>query len=207
MLRWRKHRGRLVHSLTHDADPTAGFGAADAGSHTATGVVGGGQIGCDYQFASNWVLGVQGMFNGADVHGDHLAPFSYNGTNTETFSSKVDWFTTLTARLGYVVTPQTLLYVRGGAAWVHTKYSDVNQTGTVYNPFRGTASATRTGWTVGVGGEYKFSQHWSLFAEYNYADLGHSNSPYFYACTGGCTFAANPFLYSNKRISRPHSSA
>src|SRR5206468_6342359 len=29
----------------------------DDGRHTADGIVGGGQVGCDYQFASNWVLG------------------------------------------------------------------------------------------------------------------------------------------------------
>ena len=183
---------------TNDADPTAS-GAADAGSHTASEFVGGGQIGCDYQFASNWVLGVQGMFNGGDVHGSHLAPFTYNGTNTETFSSKVDWFTTATARLGYVVTPQTMLYVKGGAAWVHTTYSDVDPSGTVYHPFSGNASATRTGWTVGVGGEYKFSPNWSLFAEYNYVDLGRANSPYLYTCTGTCNSEAITILYSNKQ--------
>ncbi len=57
----------------------------------------------------------------------------------------------------------------------------------------------RTGWTVGVGGEYKFSPNWSLFAEYNYVDLGRANSPYLYTCTGTCNFEANPFLYSNKQ--------
>jgi outer membrane immunogenic protein len=183
---------------TNDDDPTAGFGAADAGNHTATGIVGGGQIGCDYQFAPNWVVGAQGMFNGADVKGSHLAPFSYNGTNTETFSSKVEWFATATARLGFLVTPQTLLYVKGGGAWVRTSYADADPSGTVYRPFSGVSSANRTGWTIGAGGEYKFARNWSVFAEYNYADLGRKTSPYFYTCTGGCTFAANPFSYSNK---------
>jgi outer membrane immunogenic protein len=183
---------------TNDDDPTAA-GSADAGRHTATGIVGGGQIGCDYQFASNWVVGVQGMFDGADVRGSHLAPFAYNGTNTETFSSKVDWFVTATARLGYLVTPQTLLYVKGGGAWVHTKYSDADPSGTVYNPFVGNSSATRTGWTIGGGGEYKFSPNWSVFAEYNYVGLGTNTSPYYYTCTGRCNFLANPFHYANRQ--------
>ena len=31
---------------------------------------------------------------------------------------------------------------------------------------------TRTGWTVGVGTEWKFAPNWSAFVEYNHADFG-----------------------------------
>ena len=34
------------------------------------------------------------------------------------------------------------------------------------------ASRTRTGWTVGVGSEWKFGPNWSAFVEYNHADFG-----------------------------------
>jgi outer membrane immunogenic protein len=37
------------------------FENVDEGSHSATGIAGGGQIGCDYQFASNWLIGVRGL--------------------------------------------------------------------------------------------------------------------------------------------------
>ena len=33
------------------------------GSDNGSSVIGGAQIGCDYQFAGNWVAGVQGMFD------------------------------------------------------------------------------------------------------------------------------------------------
>jgi outer membrane immunogenic protein len=33
-------------------------------------------------------------------------------------------------------------------------------------------SRTRTGWTIGVGSEYKFAPNWSVFVEYNHADFG-----------------------------------
>lgn len=36
----------------------------------------------------------------------------------------------------------------------------------------GTASATRSGWTVGIGGEYAFTNFLSGFAEYNYYHFG-----------------------------------
>ena len=37
---------------------------------------------------------------------------------------------------------------------------------------RGSARETRTGWTVGIGGEYAFTNYVSAFAEYNYYDFG-----------------------------------
>src|SRR5260370_28103029 len=43
---------------------------ADLGSHTASGFIGGGQIGCDYQ-AGVWVFGVQGMFDGSGMQGSN----------------------------------------------------------------------------------------------------------------------------------------
>ncbi len=173
-------------------------GFADVGSDTGSGVVGGGQVGCDYQFASNWVVGIQGMFDGADVHGSHFAPFAYAIDNTEAFSNKTNWFGTLTARLGYAVMPQALLYVKGGVAWVHTNYVDADPSGTIFVPYSGQASATRTGWTVGGGGEYLLGQNWSVFAEYNYIGLGSKTTPFTYSCGAGCGFD-DPYLYSEKQ--------
>src|SRR5262245_58299456 len=46
---------------------------ANLGSHDAKGGVGGGQVGCDYQTGA-WVFGVQGMFDGASLRGEHLVP-------------------------------------------------------------------------------------------------------------------------------------
>ena len=37
---------------------------------------------------------------------------------------------------------------------------------------QGTASETRSGWTVGVGGEYAFTPNVTWFVEYNYYDFG-----------------------------------
>jgi len=33
----------------------------DYGGQNGSAVMGGGQVGCDYQFASNWVVGIQGQ--------------------------------------------------------------------------------------------------------------------------------------------------
>jgi outer membrane immunogenic protein len=149
---------------TTDVDPFDAGHPDDVGSGTGSGVVGGGQVGCDYQFAGNWVVGIQGMFDGAGVNESHIVPFSYSGDTTEYHSAKADWFGTLTARLGYAVSPDTLLYVKGGGAWVHDTFTNADPSGTFYPPFSGQATTTRTGWTIGGGGEYKFSVNWSVFA-------------------------------------------
>ena len=65
----------------------------------------GGQIGCDYQWNA-WVFGFRNMLDGTSL------------SNSRAFAdTSTHWFDTLTARGGYLVTPQVLLYVQGGAAW------------------------------------------------------------------------------------------
>ena len=170
----------------------------DAGADTGTGVAGGGQLGCDYQFASSWVVGVQGLFDGASVYGNHFASVAYAGDASESLSSRTDWFGTLTARLGYAVMPQALLYVKGGAAFAHTSYTDVDPSGLVNPPYAGQASGVRTGWTVGAGGEYKLSPDWSVFAEYDYAGFGSRVYGFTYNCGAACGFA-DPYHYSERQ--------
>ena len=171
----------------------------DAGSVTGTGVVGGGQIGCDYQWA-NWVFGVQGMFDGSDVKGDFSPNGAHGGPNPLGFSTnerlgfKIHWFDTLTARLGYAVVPQALLYVKGGAAWAHVAYSDNDPTFAGIGVF-GNGSANPNGWTIGGGLEYAFLPNWSVFVEYNFMDFGSRNVTIVY----NNNLFINPFTYTEKQ--------
>lgn len=185
------------HTAVTDVDPSL-VGTGDAGADTGTGVVGGGQVGCDYQFAPNWVAGVQGMFDGTNVRGSHFASAIYAGDPFDNFASHANWFGTLTARLGYAVMPQTLFYVKGGVAWLHNDYRDVDSSGLVNPPYVGQASATRTGWTIGGGGEYMFTPNWSVFAEYDYAGFGSKTLAFTYNCGAACGFN-DPYLYSQKQ--------
>ena len=81
---------------------------------------GGGQIGCDYQ-VGQWVFGIRDMLDGTSLDSGAtlpiapLAGYSYSG-NTH-------WFDTLTARGGYLVQPNILLYAQGGVAWTQTSQS------------------------------------------------------------------------------------
>lgn len=130
------------------------------GSHDANGWLGGGQLGCNYQ-VGGWVFGVQGDYAWADANGSSADLLFPGGT----ISSNVKSLASVTGRVGYAW-DRFLGYVKGGGAWEKDEY-----TGT-FAALTGTASQTRSGWTVGVGGEYAFTYNLTGFIEYNYYDFG-----------------------------------
>ena len=171
---------------------TADFGFGDLSSDSHSGFAGGGQIGCDYQFAGGWVFGIRNMFDGSSLSRDRTFSFPAVGTfpgASGTVHLKNSWFDTLTGRIGYSFTPAWLWYFQGGAAWAKNS-ADVN-----INGFQvGSADRTRTGWTVGGGVEWMFAPHWSAFLEGNYMDLGSTNRNIvtpasITACAAGCAFS------------------
>ncbi len=158
-------------------------------SHTATGVVGGGQIGCDYQ-TGPWVFGIQGMFDGSGMKGDSHRVLGALGPNV-TDETRVPWFATLTGRIGYSVGPMFLVYAKGGAAWVRDRHDECClPPAPVVARDDGFARVTRSGWTVGGGLEYMFLPSWSVFLEYDF--LGFGTRSVTFAPTGPTT---GPFAY------------
>jgi hypothetical protein len=71
---------------------------------------------------------------------------------TGTVNSRTRWFDSLTARGGYLLTPQVLLYAQGGAAWTNTDSITFNSGGSQV----GDLSNNHTGWTLGAGVEWMF---------------------------------------------------
>jgi len=141
----------------------------DYGSNNGSSVVGGGQIGCDYQFASHWVVGIQGQAEFGTINSSN-AVAAFPGITAQ---FKVKNIETLTGRVGYAVAPTVLAYVKGGAAWANAR-------GAAVVPALGgligeSADFTVTGYTVGGGLEWMFAPGWSVFGEYNYMDLGTKN--------------------------------
>ena len=143
------------------------------------------QAGCNYQFAGNWVVGVQGDIAGANISGNAPDPLNGSGNPPQTGFSigmKTDRLASVTGRLGVTAwNNQALFYVKGGAAWDKNQWN-FRQTfncinSNCPNPF---ADDRRTGWTVGGGVEWVISPSWSnwtAFAEYNYYGFG--NGPNF----------------------------
>ena len=134
----------------------------------------GGQIGCDYQFPSNFVLGVEGEASGATMKGSRLVALPDSPPDTALVSAKTDFVTALTGRAGYAV-DHWLFYAKGGVAWANSKYS---VTGTFNGgaglalPFDFEGLSIRTGWTAGAGVEWAFAEDWSARLEYDYYDFG-----------------------------------
>jgi outer membrane immunogenic protein len=153
----------------------------DFGRSEKWDVIGGGQVGCDYQFAGNWVVGVQGMADAGNLRSSHVVPTAFPGFPVGAFISnnRVNYTVTATARVGYLFAPQVLAYVKGGGAWANQDHEFI---GTIPATFLSEATCVtgvgscngidRFGWTVGGGLEWMFAPGWSVFGEYNYMDFG-----------------------------------
>ena len=176
--------GANVGGAFGDASATFNFGEV---STNGSGFAGGGQIGCDYQFAGPWVIGFRNMFDGTS--NKRSGTFGAGPLAGTVVNFNNQWFDTLTGRLGYAVAPAWLLYFQGGAAWGHTSTN-----ATFAGVQTGQLSTTRTGWTIGGGVEWMFAPHWSAFLEGNWMDFGSRSgtvvTPNLAACAGGCPWSA-----------------
>jgi outer membrane immunogenic protein len=97
--------------------------------------------------------------------------------------------------LGFLATPSLLLYVKGGAAWVRDHFSqnrNVASQGLAVGNYAN-ADVTRSGYVVGAGAEYRFTNNWSVFAEYNYIGLGGTQRTTFISTALSPAGAGTPF--------------
>ena len=151
---------------SHSCWDYLGSASADPGRegcHNATGGTFGGQIGYRWQ-AANWVFGLEGQGNWADFKGSNASNL-FDTIN----QTKVESFGLLTGQVGYAWN-NVLLYVKGGAAVVDSKYK-------VFDAYNGDLSKSDSRWggTVGVGLDIGFAPNWSLGFEYNHIFLGDKN--------------------------------
>jgi outer membrane immunogenic protein len=139
------------------------------------GVIG-GQIGCDYQFNGNWVIGIRGNALAANIRGHGLQVDEPLENENGTFSVRADFLASVTGRLGYSIWNNTVLpYVNGGVAWTHDKY-DFSAAQELALIFQDTnPQESRTGWTIGGGVEWAFAPNWSTFVEFDYYDFGNTS--------------------------------
>src|SRR5690349_15696415 len=121
---------------------------------SAGGFIGGGQIGCDYQFASAWVVGVEGRAAWSSLQSSTpgTARVAATGQIFPThFTVRNDFLASATARLGYSFAGSWLVYARGGAAWTREKSDIVFRWPPLGIVLDAGATTTRTGWTAGAG--------------------------------------------------------
>jgi len=112
------------------------------------------------------VIGLEGDIAWAHLSGKADDPFSSSSSNFVRANSQ--WLASVTGRVGFsALLPQTLIYAKGGVAWVHDKFEINSSVGGL----DGELDKTRTGWTVGGGIAWAFARNWSVFAEYNHYDF------------------------------------
>lgn len=168
------------------------------GSGNSNGGFGGIQIGYNYQFAPAWVATLGADVGFGSIGGSVKNPISYPFTNAgmngcaTIYSDQIakcqanaTVMADFLVRLGYLVTPNTLLYVKGGLAVTNIEYQVTNivdvtggncgPVGTVRANYNN-VNRTAAGGIFGAGAEYKFTDHFSGFVEYDYTTGGGTHS-------------------------------
>jgi outer membrane immunogenic protein len=186
---------------------------------------GGAYGGWNYQITPDYVVGVEGNFGWAHetavLHGSAYPTnllfgspsLPFGATPEDSFRVTTDWDGSLALRVGRLLTPSTLLYVSGGAAWAHnqvTSTCSITPTANVLNCapanyFSGTLgpasiqqSATALGWTGGIGLETRLWSNWIARGQYRLSGFGSSALTFSTtrSCTGCPSAASSPLNVS-----------
>jgi outer membrane immunogenic protein len=147
-------------------------------SGNRTGATGGGFLGYRIQFGT-MVAGIEGDINAKSVSSSSAA-YDTNSFRAESFYGTVKQGAdgSIRGRLGFLVTPWTLVYGTGGVAFGSVSgsfaYSANEHSCVVCSSVvgGGSWSTTRTGATGGAGVETLIFPSWTLRLEYRYTDLG-----------------------------------
>jgi outer membrane receptor protein involved in Fe transport/opacity protein-like surface antigen len=131
----------------------------------------GGQIGVNYQFWDQVVVGAEAMFDW--LPGSQLSPITAtdpSGTASANIPNVAERsLATATGRLGYAW-DRVLFYGKGGGAWVATNSPTISVNGMPAS-FSSVGNTNSFGYTYGFGVEWAFADNWSLRFEYDYIGL------------------------------------
>jgi outer membrane immunogenic protein len=176
--------GILTDSVSQNG--AAAFNLGNSGSLRPAGVMGGGQIGANYEFAP-WVVGIEGTWTDSAISGSTLLGctgtciIGTTGIAQERFTSHALWFAALAGRVGYAAN-DWLFYAKAGGGWMHVSYTeDLLTVGVKGGPAFGTTAATqvlsddRSGFTVGAGIEFGLVENLSGKIEYDFYGFGSKN--------------------------------
>ncbi len=165
--------GILVDSVSQNGFSAGGVNLLSSGNLRPAGVIGGAQVGANYEFAP-WVVGIEGTWTNSAINGNTLIGTTAGTTPQIRFTSQDQWFAALTGRVGYAAN-DWLFYAKAGGGWMHVRYTE-----DLLNP-GGVTTATqvftdnRTGFTVGAGIEFGLVENLSGKIEYDFYDFGSKN--------------------------------
>jgi len=146
---------------------TDGISAIDFGT-IPKGVLGGINAGVNFQPGQQIVLGLYIEQDFANMSGSDSMSVVQGHTGLGTFSlaNASNYLGAAGARAGYLLNPSSLLYAKGGFAWVGAK-PDFAAIGTAKG-----ISDTSFGWQIGGGLEHRLSANWSVKIEYDHTQAG-----------------------------------
>jgi outer membrane immunogenic protein len=110
--------------------------------------IGGAQLGCNYAFAGNLIIGIEGDWSWIDLAGNRLS----GGAGAERYGVAWDSIATLRGRFGFAFGPEGrwFLYGTGGGAWANLDQGNFIPGLVVTVP----QSGTHAGWVAGFGIEW-----------------------------------------------------
>jgi outer membrane immunogenic protein len=155
------------------------------------GPVGGFELGYNFQADPKWVLGLEADFSASAIDGKAVTASAILSapivTANTTAKEDAAWYGTLRGRLGWLASPNVMLFGTGGLAYGRTNQSATLDVSTGFFTAGGgftfscagagtcqsaSSATTRVGWTAGGGVEWALDAHWTAKAEYLLVDLG-----------------------------------
>jgi outer membrane immunogenic protein len=159
------HAGYAWSRSSHTFDN--GAGVVETFDYNPNSFIGGGQVGCQYQFAPDWLIGLEGTWSGLRLNQTDVSVLSPPRQR----SLNLDQIATGTVRIGYVW-DRWMMYAKGGYATARIDTFAIN-------PATGVSSDARNwepGWTVGGGVEYMVVPQLVLGLEFDYYRFGYDRS-------------------------------
>lgn len=164
-------------------------------SYDVKGVLGGAQVGYNWQVSPSWVLGLETDLQGSDIQGVSQAQFTVAGNPFQVNARQhVELFGTLRARAGWLANDQWLLFATGGLAYGLVKNTtgfgalSLGGVGGTTGGFSldctnlnedcmvGRTTRLQAGYSVGAGTEFAVTRNVTFKVEYLYVNLGSSNT-------------------------------
>lgn len=160
-------------------------------SLNSSGMLGGVHAGYNWQHDARWLVGIEADFSFANVRGSASGSAMIIDASrpvTATLDDRLKYLGTMRARMGYLPSPNLLLFATGGLAYAEVERSgsytmtsgavigfDAAPSALCYagaSCFAGAKSAWTGGWTLGGGLEFALSSNWTVKAEYLHVSLG-----------------------------------
>jgi len=157
--------------------PQQGYGGYAAAAYAGWHPYGSIQAGLDLQL-DRAVLGLKLQHSVTNSDGDSFMKVD------ELVSSNAVALTALSARAGYLLQPQLLGYVSAGVVAGRFNYGSVDERWGLVDD---SLDATRTGWGVGAGIEYRLTDNVSVFTEYTHVQFATGSATFDY----GAAFPPN----------------